>query len=54
MLRAVISFVNVQFSTLFGSIVKKISHENAKIMNHGSGFSWGMSLEVVRGHQSLA
>lgn len=41
-------------STLGGRIIRKISHEKIKIINHGLGFSWGMSLRVVGGHQSLA
>ena len=40
--------------TLGGITVKKTSHEKARMANQGAGFSWGMSLEVVGGHQSLA
>lgn len=51
---AVISFVKVWFRTLFGITVRKISHENTRIANHGAGFSCGMSLGAVGGRQSLA
>lgn len=50
----VISFVKVCFKTLFGITVRKISHENTRIMNHGAGFNCGISLEAVGGRQSLA
>lgn len=53
-LNAVISFVKEWFKILLGIIVRKISHENIRIANHGAGFSCGMSLGVVGGHQSLA
>lgn len=50
----VVSLVNVCFNTLLGITVRKINHENTRIANQGAGFSCGMSLEVVGGHQSLA
>lgn len=53
-LSAVTSFVKVWFKTLFGITVKKISHENTRIANHGAGFNCGISLEAVGGRQSLA
>ena len=41
-------------NTLGGITIRKISHEKIRIANQGAGFSWGISLEVVGGHQSLA
>lgn len=48
------SFVKVWPRTFGGITVRKTSHENTKIANQGAGLSWGMSLGVVGGHQSLA
>ena len=40
--------------TLGGITIRKISHEKRRIANQGAGFNWGMSFEVVGGHQSSA
>lgn len=54
MLWEVASLGNVWLRTLGGRRVRKTSHEKTRIANQGAGFSWGMSLEVVGGHRSLA
>lgn len=48
------SFGNVWAITFGGIMVSKTSQEKTRIANQGAGFSWGMSLRVVGGHQSLA
>lgn len=48
------SFGNVWAITLGGITVRRTNQEKTKIANQGAGFSWGMSLRVVGGHQSLA
>ena len=40
--------------TLGGIVTRKTSQEKTRIANQGPGFNWGMSLEVVGDHQSLA
>ena len=35
-------------------MVKKTSHENTMMENHGAGFNCGMSLWVIGGHHFLA
>lgn len=54
MLCEVGSFAKVWPRTFGGITVKKTSHENTKMANQGAGLSWGMSLRVIGGHQSLA
>lgn len=34
--------------------MRKTIHENTRIANQGLGFNWGISLEVVGRHQTLA
>ena len=48
------SFGKVWAVTFGGITIRKTSHENTKMANQGAGFSRGMSLRVVGGHQSLA
>lgn len=54
MLSVVGSLVKVWPRTLGGITVRNTSQENTRMANQGAGFNWGMSLEVVGSHQSLA